>query len=120
MFKPSELEIAREIIETSDGSPTPLDILAAAVLREAEREKAVRESREAPTMPANSIRIASASEGTMLKWLRSAGYRPLVCANYETGWRALAGALFAEGPTPVAALRKLCREVVKQEGKAYE
>lgn len=70
-------------------------------------------------MPANStIRIASASTDTMLKWLRSIGYRPLVCANYETGWRALAGALYAEGTSPVAALRKLCREVKKQEGKA--
>lgn len=69
-------------------------------------------------MPANTIRIASASTDTMLKWLEE--FRVRLWANSLGDWFASTGdgMLLTTAKTPVAALRKLCREVKKQEGKA--
>ena len=76
-------------------------------------------------MPANSIRIASASEGTLLKWLKGLRvYTEIsVKLNMHEGepWIATAWDRYHDtgfiqgGKTPLAALRKLCREVRKQE-----
>lgn len=71
-------------------------------------------------MPANSIRIASASTDSLMKWLAKNGNTPILIGgiNDYTAKAWAPGHIQVTASSPVAALRKLCREVKKQEGKA--
>lgn len=64
-------------------------------------------------MPANSIRIASASTDTMLL---SLGEQPGFKLWQQAGaWHASLHPCYATAKTPSSCLRKLCREVKKQQ-----
>jgi hypothetical protein len=69
-------------------------------------------------MPANSIRIASASEGTMIRWLANRGQTSRLYILGPCVYIAECDGRSYEATTALKALRKLCREVKKQDGKA--